>query len=66
MALHISRLDARQHDRAGFVCGVVALDDYLHQRAGQHQHDGIATIHVLIDDVQVTALCLLLSYTCTN
>jgi len=52
MALNITRLDTRQHDRAGFVCGVTALDDYLRQRAGQHQRDGIATIHVLIDDKQ--------------
>jgi len=52
MALRITLLDTRQHDRAGFVCGVKALDDYLRQRAGQHQRDGIATIHVLIDDAQ--------------
>jgi len=52
MALRITLLDTRQHDRAGFVCGIAALDDYLRQRAGQHQRDGIATIHVLIDDAQ--------------
>jgi len=52
MALNIARLDTRQHDRAGFACGITALDDYLRQRAGQHQRDGIATIHVLIDDEQ--------------
>ncbi|MDR2881119.1 MAG: GNAT family N-acetyltransferase [Azoarcus sp.] len=45
-------LDGRHHDRASFVCGVAALDDYLRQRAGQHQRDGIATTHVLIDDAQ--------------
>jgi len=50
MALRITLLDTRQHDRAGFVCGIAALDDYLRQRAGQHQRDGIATIHVLMDD----------------
>ncbi|KXU38019.1 GCN5 family acetyltransferase [Ventosimonas gracilis] len=50
MALRITLLDTRQHDRAEFVCGVKALDDYLRQRAGQHQRDSIATIHVLIDD----------------
>jgi len=52
MALRITLLDTRQHDRAGFVCGITALDDYLRQRAGQHQRDGIATIHVLMDDTQ--------------
>jgi len=50
MALNITLLDTRQHDRAGFVCGIAALDEYLRQRAGQHQRDSIATIHVLIDD----------------
>jgi len=50
MTLSITLLDTRQHDRAGFVCGIAALDDYLRQRAGQHQRDSIATIHVLIDD----------------
>src|SRR5690606_15559710 len=40
------------HDRSRFCCGVTALDDYLHNRAGQHQRDGIATTHILIDDTQ--------------
>lgn len=50
MALVFAVLDGRQHDRDGFTCGVAALDDYLRQRAGQHQRDGIATTHVLIDE----------------
>jgi len=50
MALTIARLDTHQHNRAGFVCGVEALDSYLRQQAKQHQRDGIATIHVLQDD----------------
>lgn len=54
MALIFTILDGRHHDREGFTCGVAALDAYLHQRAGQHQRDGIATIHVLIDDAQPT------------
>lgn len=45
-------LDGGRHDRAGFTCGVPALDDYLRQRAGQQQRDGIATTHVLVDDSQ--------------
>lgn len=52
MALTFTVLDGRQHDRAGFACGVAALDDYLRRRAGQHQRDGIATTHVLIDDAE--------------
>ncbi|WP_459614269.1 GNAT family N-acetyltransferase [Bordetella sp. 2513F-2] len=52
MALVFTVLDARRHDREGFACGVTALDDYLRRRAGQHQRDGLATTHVLIDDAE--------------
>lgn len=52
MALIFTVLDGRLHDREGFTCGVAALDDYLRRRAGQHQRDGIATTHVLIDDAE--------------
>ena len=52
MALIFSLLDGRLHDRASFTCGQRELDHYLQQRAGQHQRDGIATTHVLIDDAQ--------------
>lgn len=50
MALQFSRLDARRHDRNAFCCGEASLDAYLRAQAGQHQRDGIATTHVLIDD----------------
>lgn len=43
-------LDARRHDRENFRCGEPTLDAYLRERAGQHQRDGIATTHVLVDD----------------
>jgi len=56
MALTIAVLDISHHDRDAFTCGVAALDDYLRQRAGQHQRDGIATTHVLIDDAQPTRI----------
>ncbi|HJV00619.1 MAG TPA: GNAT family N-acetyltransferase [Burkholderiaceae bacterium] len=56
MALTFTVLDGASHDRGSFTCGVVALDDYLRQRAGQHQRDGIATTHVLIDDTQPTRI----------
>lgn len=52
MALTFALLDSRHHDRSAFSCGVVILDDYLRTRAGQHQRDGIATTHILTDDVQ--------------
>ena len=52
MALRVTLLDGKLHDRSSFSCGVAALDDYLCQRAGQHHRDGIATTHVLTDDAQ--------------
>lgn len=52
MALTLTVLDGRRHDREGFACGVAALDDYLRRRAGQHHRDGIATTHVLVDDAE--------------
>ena len=62
MALAFSRLDKRLHDRDGFTCGVDALDNYLRRHAGQHQRDGIATTHVLIDEdnpAQILGYCTL-------
>ncbi|WP_297176626.1 GNAT family N-acetyltransferase [Thermomonas sp.] len=52
MALHLTLLDGRLHDRAGFTCGVPSLDTYLREQAGQHQRNGIATTHVLVDAAQ--------------
>ncbi len=49
MALHITPLNGRLHDRADFACGEPALNHYLLQQAGQYQRDGIATTHVLAD-----------------
>lgn len=49
MGLNIRRLDPKVHDRSGFRCGAASLDTYLRQQAGQHQRDGIATTHVLVD-----------------
>ena len=41
--------DAERHDRAGFGCGVPALDEYLHRFATQHRRKGISTVFVLVD-----------------
>ena len=41
--------DAERHDRAGFGCGVPALDEYLHRFASQHRRKGISTVFVLVD-----------------
>ena len=56
MPLAIERLDGRRHDRNAFACGAPALEDYLRHRAGQHQRDGIATTHVLVDTDQPTQI----------
>ncbi len=51
--------DPERHDRAGFSCGVPALDDYLHRFAVQHIRKGVTTVHVLVDDA---ASAILLGY----
>lgn len=56
MGLEFKVLNGRQHDRPGFSCGVTELDDYLRRRAGQHQREGIATTHVLVDVDQPTII----------
>lgn len=45
-------LDATRHDRAGFHCGVPALDAYLHKFALQQGAKGLNASFVLIDDAQ--------------
>ena len=37
------------HDRAGFTCGVVELDDYLRRFALQHRRKGVNTVYVLAE-----------------
>ncbi len=62
MPLVIELLDGQRHNRNGFACGDAALDNYLHQLAGQHQRAGIATTHVLVDSAspaQVLGFCSL-------
>ncbi len=48
--LLVARLDGRRHDRGGFDCGEPSLNHYLRDLAAQHQRDGIATTHVLVED----------------
>ncbi len=49
-------LDPERHDRSGFLCGVPALDDYLHRFAVQHIRKGVTTVHVLVDDAAPATL----------
>jgi GNAT superfamily N-acetyltransferase len=37
------------HDRAGFTCGVLELDDYLRRFAVQHRRKGFSAAYVLVD-----------------
>lgn len=37
------------HDRAGFSCGVPALDEYLKRQAGQDQQRKVAACHVAVN-----------------
>ena len=49
MKFRVEELDPKRHDRAGFDCGVEALNRYLKTLAVQHRAKGIATSFVLID-----------------
>ena len=42
----IEILDKARHDRAGFRCGVVELDGYLHRQAAQDQERRAAVVYV--------------------
>jgi GNAT superfamily N-acetyltransferase len=39
-----------RHDRAGFSCGVAALDEWFVQRAGQDERRSVARVFVAVDD----------------
>jgi GNAT superfamily N-acetyltransferase len=39
-----------KHDRRGFSCGVAALDDWFHLRAGQDERRNVARVFAAIDD----------------
>jgi GNAT superfamily N-acetyltransferase len=39
-----------KHERRAFTCGVAALDDWFHLRAGQDEKRNVARIFVAIDD----------------
>lgn len=56
MTLAFAQLDTRLHRRVSFRCGVPVLDAYLQRQAGQHQRDGIATTHVLVDESDTTRI----------
>jgi GNAT superfamily N-acetyltransferase len=56
VAFAVQELNTKQHDRAGFDCGVAALNQYLKNLAAQHRIKGIATTFVLVDSDQPTKI----------
>lgn len=44
-----------RHDRAGFSCGVEALDNYFHRQAGQDLKKRVAAVFVLTRDGKTVA-----------
>jgi predicted GNAT family N-acyltransferase len=49
VAFAVQELDTKQHDRAGFDCGIEVLNQYLKNLAAEHRAKGIATTFVLVD-----------------
>ena len=47
---YIHRTSLGKHERGTFSCGVAALDDWFHLRAGQDEKRNVARIFVAIDD----------------
>jgi GNAT superfamily N-acetyltransferase len=52
VTLAVQELETKQHDRAGFDCGVGALNRYLKHLAAQHRTKGIATAFVVVDSAE--------------
>jgi len=45
----IDRFDRQQHERAGFDCGNIALNDYLDTKVSQFEKKGLAQTYVLVE-----------------
>ena len=45
-------LDAQLHDRQGFQCGELALDEYLRKYAVQQSAKGLSAVFVVVDSAQ--------------
>lgn len=51
--MEFAPLDASRHDRAGFDCGVEALNRYIRQFAHQDLKRGLTRVHVLAEGRQI-------------
>lgn len=54
--LIVQRLDGRVHNRGGLDCGEPSLNQYLRALATQHYRAGVASAHILVDDVHSRVL----------
>lgn len=54
--LVVQRLDGRLHRREDFDCGEPSLNHYLRSLATRHHRAGIATTHVLVDDLSPSVI----------
>ena len=54
--LRIELFDPARHDRAGFVCGVDRLDNYLKLSAKKQQKNNMTRVYVAVEDGQVVIL----------
>jgi GNAT superfamily N-acetyltransferase len=46
----------KSHDRASFVCGEAALDDWFHKRAWQDEKRNVARVFVAVDRSRTSAV----------
>lgn len=56
MVLKIELLDSRIHQRSDFYCGEASLDNYIQKQASQDLKRKIATIFVLVDNLDKKVL----------
>ncbi|AGF53584.1 sll7030 (plasmid) [Synechocystis sp. PCC 6803] len=56
MVLKIELLDSRIHQRSDFYCGEASLDTYIQKQASQDLKRKIATIFVLVDNLDKKVL----------
>lgn len=54
---------AASHDRAAFRCGIAALDEWFHSRAGQDQRRNVAQVFVALRDEQIVGFYSLSMFT---
>ncbi len=64
MPIRLEPLD-RQHDRAAFVSGVEALDDWFRTRATQDQRRHVAQVFVALDEEGIVGFYSLSMFTLT-